>query len=47
MLRPTLIACPDCACHVRAGEGTCPHCAATLAVATYGVASASSSTGGN
>src|SRR5690242_15993532 len=26
MLRPTLIACPACACHMRADETACPHC---------------------
>ena len=26
MLRPSLIACPACACHMRADETACPHC---------------------
>lgn len=30
MLRPSLIACAECACHVRSTEETCPHCGAAL-----------------
>lgn len=30
MLRPTLIACPECACHVRSNDETCPHCGAAF-----------------
>ena len=31
-----LNACPDCACHVREGACTCPHCGATLKVCQRG-----------
>lgn len=31
MLRPSLVACSECACHVRATEPECPHCGAELA----------------
>lgn len=37
MLRPSLVACPDCACHVRATEEACPHCDAPLAGAVKAV----------
>ncbi len=30
MLRPSLIACSACACHVRVDEEACPHCDAPL-----------------